>query len=103
MWFSMIKDDCIPEGDGQVASCSASLPDPVALDTKEQTLERKQNECDVLEALGEYKCDAGMSVEGVPALVNKKTYNSETYCWTKTINRQAMIRGRRVLLAAVKE
>ncbi len=26
-----IKDDFIPEGDGQVASGSASLPDPVAL------------------------------------------------------------------------
>ena len=63
-----IKDDFIPEGDGQVASGSASLPDPVALETAEQTLEREQNERDVLEALGEYKCDAGMSVENVPAV-----------------------------------
>jgi len=51
-----IKDDFISEGDGQVASGSASLPDPVALETAEQTLEREQNERDVLEALGEYKC-----------------------------------------------
>jgi len=30
-----IKTDFIPEGDGQVASGSASLPDPVALETEE--------------------------------------------------------------------
>ena len=48
-----IKDDCIPEGDGQVASGSASIPDPVALETEVQTLERDQNECDVLEGLGD--------------------------------------------------
>ena len=63
-----IKDDFIPEGDGQVASGSASLPDPVALETEEQRLEREQNERDVLEALGDYKCDARMSVENVPVL-----------------------------------
>ena len=57
-----IKDDFIPEGDGQVASGSASLPNPVALETEEQGLEREQNERDVLEALGEYKRDTGMSV-----------------------------------------
>jgi hypothetical protein len=51
-----IKDDFIPEGDGQVASGSASIPNPVALETEEQKLEREQNEHDVLEALGEYKC-----------------------------------------------
>ena len=55
------------------ASGSASLPDPVALETEEHSLEREQNERDVLEALGEYKCDAGMSVENVPAVVNIKT------------------------------
>ena len=65
-----IKDDCIPEGDGQVASGSASLPDPVVVEAEEQMLEREQNERDVLEALGEYKCDAGMSVKDVPAIVN---------------------------------
>jgi len=31
-----IKDDCIPEGDVQVASGSVSLPDPVVLETEEQ-------------------------------------------------------------------
>ena len=49
-----IKDDCIPEGDGQVTSGSASIPDPVVLETEEQMLERQQNEPDVLHALGEY-------------------------------------------------
>ena len=29
-----IKDDCIPEGDGQVASGSAALPDPIVLETE---------------------------------------------------------------------
>ena len=53
-------------------SGSASLPDPVVLETKEQTLEREQNQRDVVEALGEYKCDAGMSVENVPAVVNNR-------------------------------
>jgi hypothetical protein len=55
------------------ASGSASLPDPTTLETEAQTLEREQNVRDVLEALGEYKCDAGMSVETVPAVVNIKT------------------------------
>jgi hypothetical protein len=67
-----IKDDCIPQGDGQVASGSASLPDPVVLETEEHMLEREQNERDVLDALGKYKCDAGMSVEDVPAVVKIK-------------------------------
>ena len=47
-----IKGDFIPEGDGQVAPGSASIPDPVSLETDEQTLQREQNERDVLEALG---------------------------------------------------
>ena len=47
-----IKDDFIPESDGQIATCSASLPDPVGLETEEQVLIREQNERDVLEALG---------------------------------------------------
>ena len=69
-----IKDDFLPEGHGQVASGSASLPDPVALETEVQRLEREQNERDVLEALGDYtECDARMSVENVPAVVNIKT------------------------------
>ncbi len=58
---------------GQVASGSASLPDTVVLEREEQMLEREQNENDVLEALGEYKRDAGMSVEDVPAIVSVKT------------------------------
>jgi hypothetical protein len=48
----LIKGDFIPEGDGQVAPGSASIPDPVSLETDEQTLQREQNERDVLEALG---------------------------------------------------
>jgi hypothetical protein len=42
------------------------------LETEEQTLEREQNERDVLEALGDsggYKCDTRMSVES--AVVKK--------------------------------
>jgi hypothetical protein len=55
---------------------SVSLVDLVTLETEEPTLEREQNESDVLETLGEYKCkshfstdipvshcDTGMSVE----------------------------------------
>ena len=68
-----IKYAFISEGDGQVASGSASLPDPVALETEEQRLEKEQNERDFLEALGDYRCDAVMSVENVPAVVNIKT------------------------------
>jgi hypothetical protein len=68
----VVFNDFIPEGDGQVAPGSASLPDPVALETEEQRLEREQNERDVLEALGDYKCDAGISVENVPAVANIK-------------------------------
>jgi hypothetical protein len=67
-----IKSDCIPEGHVQVASGSASLPAPVALETEEQRLKREQTERDFLEALGVYKCDAGMSVEYVPAVVHSK-------------------------------
>ncbi len=43
------------------------------METEEQSLGREQNESDVLEALGDYKCDAGMSVENVPAVLNIKT------------------------------
>jgi hypothetical protein len=38
-----IKDDFTPECDSQVASGSASLPDPLFLGTEEQMLEREQN------------------------------------------------------------
>ena len=68
-----IKGNCIPEGDCQVASGSASLPDRAVLETEEQMLEREQNERDVLDALGEYEYDTGMSVEDVSAIVNIKT------------------------------
>ncbi len=68
-----IKDDFIPEGGGQVGSGSVSLPDPVVLETEEEMLEREQNERDVLDALGEYEYDAGMSVEDVSEIVNIKT------------------------------
>jgi hypothetical protein len=36
-----MKDDFIPEGDGQVASGSESLPDLVDLETDAQMLERE--------------------------------------------------------------
>ena len=36
-------------------------------------IEREQNECDVLETLGEYKCDTGMTVENVSPVANMKT------------------------------
>ena len=41
----------ILEGHVQVVSGFVSLPDPVSLRTKDQTLEREQSECDVLETL----------------------------------------------------
>ena len=47
------------------------------METEEQSLEREQNERDVLEALGDYTCDAGMSVENVPAVVNIKPLISQ--------------------------
>ena len=69
---------------GQVVSDSAflhsaSLSDPVALETEEQRLEREQTELDVPEALGDYKCDAGISVENVPAVVDIKTLAGTIY------------------------
>jgi len=65
VFHDFVKNDCIPDGDGQVASGSASLLDPLVLETEEQMLEREQDERDVLEALGAYYCDAGISVEDV--------------------------------------
>jgi len=52
----------------------------VALETEEQTLKREQNERDVLEGMGDYKCDAGMSVENVPAVVKIKNTEGTIYC-----------------------
>ena len=69
----------MPCQQGTGLGCPASLLAGFAskLETEEQRLERKQNECDVLEALGDYKCDAGMSVETVPAVVNiRRTIDS---------------------------
>ncbi len=71
VFHDFIKDDFISEGDGQVASGSASLSDPVTSETEVQTLEGEQNEL-FLESLGEYKSDAGVSAENVPAVVNIK-------------------------------
>ena len=56
----LAEDDLILDGDGQVASGSASLPDPAVLETEEQRLERERNEHDVLEALSEKKSVAGL-------------------------------------------
>ena len=101
-----IKDNVIPESDGQVASGSESLPDPVVLETEEQLLEREQNERDVLDALGEYKCDPGMSVEDVPAIVNIKTLNGRLIAhnfntgWAAGVVRS--VEKKKVLLASLK-
>ena len=73
-----IKDYFIPEGDGQVASGSVSLPDPVPLETEEQRLESEQNERDVLDLLLEKQ-------QSVADQLASK-YKSETYCWTKKLN-----------------
>ena len=73
------------------------------METEEQTLEREQNERDVLEALGEYKCDSGMSVENVLAVVKTKTL-TETYYWTEKLKRERYGEDKYwVLLAVVKE
>ena len=39
----------------------------------EEAAQRAQNERDVLEGLGDYECEAGMSTENVPESVDKKT------------------------------
>ncbi len=41
MMNDFINNDLIPEDDGQVASGSVSLPDPVVFETVEQTLEKE--------------------------------------------------------------
>ena len=67
------KDAFIPEGHGQFTSGSASLPDPVALETEEETLEREQNRRVMFlkHWVTEYKCAAGMFVDNVPAVKEK--------------------------------
>ncbi len=69
----LINDDLIPDGYGQVMSGSSSLAHTVALKTEEQALEREQNERQVLDSVGDYKCPSGMSVEHVPVIANIKT------------------------------
>ena len=73
----MANDNCLASMFAkQQAVCDlnkAFLPDPVVVETEEQMLEREQNVRDVLDTLGEYDCDAGMSVEDVSAIVNIKT------------------------------
>jgi hypothetical protein len=88
------------------ASGSASLPDPVALETEEHSLEREQNERDVLEALGEYKCDAGMSVENVTAVVNKKRLQGQfaahkfSTAWAVGEKKKSVSKRKKVFLAS---
>jgi hypothetical protein len=97
-----IKDDCISKGCGQVASGSASLPDPVVLETEERMLERQQNEHDALDAPGEYKYDAGLSVEDVPLIVNIKTLKGRLIAHKFNVlqvskSNQERLRGRQAL------
>ena len=107
---AFIKDDFIPEGDAQVESGFASLPNPVALETEEQSLEmfheREQNERDVLEPLGEYKCDTGMSVENVSAIVNIQTlegrFITHKFSTGWTVGVVKSVEKRRVLLVSLR-
>jgi hypothetical protein len=55
--------------------CFLVFPNFVTLETEEETLEREQNDCDILEGLGEYKCDTGILVKNVSLVVNIKTLN----------------------------
>ena len=69
-----------------------------------QTLEREQNERDVLEALGDYKCDAGMPVENVPAVVQitlKRRFIAHKFStgWAVGVVKTVVWKRRRVLLA----
>jgi hypothetical protein len=72
-----IKNDFIPEGDGQVASGSASLPDPVALEVEERR-GSKESRMSVM-FLNQWVTtsvtpdSAGISVETVPVVVNIRT------------------------------
>jgi hypothetical protein len=66
-------------------------------------LERGQNERDVLDALGKYECDAGMSVEDVSAIVHVKTLKGRLIAhkfntgWTvgvkKSVQRKKSVAG----------
>jgi hypothetical protein len=67
-------------GDGQVASGSESLPDPVTLEVEDHMLEREQNE-EVLEVLGVTRTTSVTLVEthDVSVVVNKKTLKGRFY------------------------
>ena len=65
-----------------------------------------QNERDVLEALGEYKCDVGISVENVIVMVNIKTLKGrfivhKVSTWVVGVVKSVWKR-RRVLLASLQ-
>jgi hypothetical protein len=75
-----VKEQRIQEGDGQVAQASASLPDPVALETEDRSVTEAQN--------------------GQFAVKHK----SDTYCWTQKLNKEDYgVDKYWVLLAVVKE
>jgi len=44
----------------ETGQAETALPDPVALKTEEQPPEREQTERHVLDAVGDYKCHAGV-------------------------------------------
>jgi hypothetical protein len=55
------------------------------------------------EALGEYKCDAGMSVENVPAVVNIKTLTGRLWHTSSLwVGGWWVWKRRRVLLASLQ-
>ncbi len=81
-----IKDDCISEGDGQVAFGSASLPEkkkPCSLETEEQR---------TLKGLFiAHKFSTGWTVGVVQSVEKKKLvagHKSETYSWTRKRNKK---------------
>ena len=96
-------------------SGSVSLPDPVVTpslgDRGAETRIGDQNEGDVLETLGDYKCDPRMSVENVNTVVNIRTLSlhssmsqSQKYFWTKKLNtKDDGVDKYWVLLEVVKE
>ena len=61
------------QGSSHVCSQLSELEDVIFNDFIMDDFIQDENEQEILEALGDYKCDAGMSVENVPAVVNIKT------------------------------
>jgi hypothetical protein len=57
----------------------------------------------VLEALGDYKCDAGMSVQNVPAVGNIKTLKGQFIAHKFSKREDYGVHNYWVLLAVVKE